>query len=164
MKCPFHISQASLQGWGLLRQFPLFRYFSHFPSLSKQKLALEYRIYIWQVLPQLSCCDTCQIWMWLKESNRYFYKIENFTYGEINEWNLSNPTPGVVPVMAWGWDNCTAKLVGPTLVVPSDKVMAQGWDNSTAKLVGPTLVVPTDKVLAQGWDNSTEKSWLVQRW
>ena len=52
--------------------------------------------------------------------------------------------------MAQGWDNSTAKLVGPTLVVPTDKVMAQGWDNSTAKLVGPTLVVPT---LGQRWTN-----------
>ena len=60
--------------------------------------------------------------------------------------------------MAQGWDNSaasTAKVVGPTLVVPTDKVMAQGGDNSTAKVVGPTLVVPTDKVMAQGWDNST---------
>ena len=31
--------------------------------------------------------------MWFEESNRYFYKIENFAYGEINEQNFSNPHP-----------------------------------------------------------------------
>ena len=37
--------------------------FSHIPLLSKQMLAIEYHIYIWQVSLQLSCGDTCQIWM-----------------------------------------------------------------------------------------------------
>ena len=27
---------------------------------------------------QLSCGDTCQIWLWLKKSKRYVDKIENF--------------------------------------------------------------------------------------
>ena len=43
--------------------------------------------------PQLSCGDTCQIWMWFRESNRYFCKIENFAYGEISERGFSNPHP-----------------------------------------------------------------------
>ena len=81
------------QGWGLLSQFSPFRYFPHFPLLSKQTLAIEYHVYIWQVSPQLSCGDTCQIWMWFKESNRYFCKIENFAYGEISERSFSNPHP-----------------------------------------------------------------------
>ena len=46
---------------------------------------IEYHVYIWQVSPQLSCGDTCQIWMWFKEYNRYVCKIENFAYGEIKE-------------------------------------------------------------------------------
>ena len=54
-------------------------------------LSIEYEVYIWQVLPRLSCDDTWQIWMWSKESNRYFCKIENFAYGEISEWSFSNP-------------------------------------------------------------------------
>ena len=64
--------------------------FSTFPSLSKQTLAIEYRVHIWQVSPQLSCGDTCQIWMWFGESNRYFCKIENFANGEISERSFSN--------------------------------------------------------------------------
>ena len=82
-------------GWGLLSQFSPFRYFPHFPLLSKQTLAIEYHVYFWQVSPQLSCGDTCQKWMWFRESNRYFCKIENFAYGEISERSFSNPTPDV---------------------------------------------------------------------
>ena len=80
-------------GWGLLSQFSPFRYFPHLPLLSKQTLGIEYHVYIWQVSPQLSCGETCQIWMWFRESNRYFCKIENFAYGEISERSFSNPHP-----------------------------------------------------------------------
>ena len=31
--------------------------------------------------------------MWFKQSKRYFRKIENFAYGEINERSFSNPHP-----------------------------------------------------------------------
>ena len=78
-------------GWGLLSQFPPFRYFPNFSESQKHTLAIEYHVYIWQVSPQLSCGDTCQIWMWSKESNRYFCKIENFACGEISERSFSNP-------------------------------------------------------------------------
>ena len=84
---------VACQGWELLSQFSPFRYFPHFLLLSKQTLAIEYHVYIWQVSPQLSCGDTCQIWMWFRESNRYFCKIENFAYGEISERSFSNPHP-----------------------------------------------------------------------
>ena len=76
---------------GLLSYFLPFRYFPNFSALSKHTLAIEYHVNIWQVLPQLSCADTCQIWMWFKESKRYFCNIENFAYGEINERSFSNP-------------------------------------------------------------------------
>ena len=94
------------QGWGLLSQFSPFRYFPYFPLLSKQTLAIEYHVYIWQVLPQLSCGDTCQIWMWFRESNRYFCNIEYFAYGEISERSFSNPHPRPVlrnHARIYGW-------------------------------------------------------------
>ena len=57
-------------------------------------LAIEYRVHIRQVSPrQLSCGDTCQIWMRFKGWNRYFCEIENFVYGEIDERSFSNPHP-----------------------------------------------------------------------
>ena len=91
------------QGWGLLSQFSPFRYFPHFPLLPKQTLAIEYRVHIWQVSPQLSCGDTCQICMWIGESNRYFCKIEKFAYGEISERSFSNPHPwyGICTLLRW---------------------------------------------------------------
>ena len=78
-------------GWP--RQFPLFHYFSIFQQC-ENTLATEYHVYNWQVLPQFSCSDACQIWMWLKESNRHFCKIENFTEKLINR-ALVTPTHGV---------------------------------------------------------------------
>ena len=81
------------QGWGLLSRFPPFRYFPNFSALSKHTLDIEYHVYIWQVSPQLSCGDTCQIWKWFNECNKYFWKIENFANGEINERSFSNPHP-----------------------------------------------------------------------
>ena len=81
------------QGWGLLSQFPPFRYVPNFSALLKHTLAVEYHVYVCQVSQQLSCGDTCQIWMWFKEFNRYFRMTENLAYGEINERNFSNPHP-----------------------------------------------------------------------
>ena len=80
-------------GWGLLSRFPPFRYFPDFSTSPKHLLTIEYRVHIWQVSPQLSCRDTCQIWMRFKECNRYFCEIANFAYGEIDERSFSNPHP-----------------------------------------------------------------------
>ena len=49
----------SVLGWGLLSQFPPFRYFRNFSSSPKYMLAIVYHVHIWQVSPQLSCGDTC---------------------------------------------------------------------------------------------------------
>ena len=40
---------------------------------------------------QLGCDDTCQIWMWFKESNGYFRKIKYVLDEEMNERICSNP-------------------------------------------------------------------------
>ena len=50
-----------VQGWGLLSQIPPFRYFLNFAALSKHTLAIVCHVYTWQVSPQLSCGDICQI-------------------------------------------------------------------------------------------------------
>ena len=78
---------------GLLSQFPPFRYFPTFSELPKYWLPIEYHIHIWQMSPQLSCGDICQIWMWFEESSVYFCKIENLANGETNERSFSNPHP-----------------------------------------------------------------------
>ena len=62
-----------------------------YSALSKHILNIGYHIDISHVSPQLSCNNTCQIWMWFKESKKYFCKIENFAYREINKQSSSNP-------------------------------------------------------------------------
>ena len=59
-------------------------------------LAIKYHIYIWQVSPQLSCGDICQIWMCLNEYNSYLGEIENFDYEEMIERSFSNPHPSLL--------------------------------------------------------------------
>ena len=88
-----NLSFKRTHGWGLLSRFPPFRYFPNIWISPKYMLAIEYHVHIWQVLPQLSCGDTCQIWISLKECSRPFCEIENFAYGEIDERSFSNPHP-----------------------------------------------------------------------
>ena len=91
--CIYQYKNDTAPGWGLLNQFPPFRYFPNFSSLLKHNLAVKHCVTVWQVSPQLSCGDTCQIGMWFDEYNTCFCNIENFAYGEINERRFSNHHP-----------------------------------------------------------------------
>ena len=82
------------QGWGLLSQFPSLRYFPNLSSLSKHTLPVKYRVYIWQVSPQLSCGDTCQIWMWFEESTCIFARSKILLTEKLTNGALVTPTPG----------------------------------------------------------------------
>ena len=88
------VEKISTLGVGVTKPISSVPLFSNFSALSNHTLAIEYHVYIWQVSPQLSCGDTCQIWMWFEESNIYFCQVKNFAYEEINERSFSNPTPG----------------------------------------------------------------------
>ena len=77
-------------GWGLLCQFPPFCYFPHFSALWKHCLPVAYHIHVWQVSLQLSCSDTCQIWMWFEGSN--FFKIKNFLEKKRKIFSNLNPS------------------------------------------------------------------------
>ena len=48
----------------LISSIPL-GYFAYFSTFWMHMLAIEYRVHIWQVSPQLDCGSTCQIWMWI---------------------------------------------------------------------------------------------------
>ena len=80
-------------GCGLLNQFAPFPYFPIFSALSKHRLTMIYYVDIWQVSPQLSCGDICQIWTWFKISNLLFWYNEISRNREINERSFSNPFP-----------------------------------------------------------------------
>ena len=110
-----HVTKIRVLGWGLLSRFPPLRYFPDFSTPPKHMLAIEYHVQVWQVLPQLSCGDTCQRWMRFKECNRYFCEIANFAYGEIDERSFSNPHPWNTPssLPESGWQHVLKKhLVG----------------------------------------------------
>ena len=87
-----------------ISSFPLFSDF--FSALSKHTLDIEYHVNIWQVSPQLSCSDTCQIWMWFKESKRYFWK-KILLKEKLTNRALVTPTPGQcydqVPIFVGVW-------------------------------------------------------------
>ena len=51
-----------------------------------------------------SIIHTCQVWMWFKESNRYFCKIKIFVYGEINK-ALVTPTQEQFKTHIVSWRN-----------------------------------------------------------
>ena len=99
-KCPIDDNLALVQIMALRRIGDTRSVISEFFSSLKTVSYGIYHVYICEVSPHLSCVGTCQIWMWFKESNRYFCKIEIFAYGEINEWSFSNPTPWTVWLMA----------------------------------------------------------------
>ena len=90
-KCCFHWLLSS--GVGVTKPISSVPLFSKILVMWEETLAIEHHVYIWQVSPQLSCGDICQIWMWFEESNMYFCHNENFAYGEINERSFSNPHP-----------------------------------------------------------------------
>ena len=77
--------------WGVTKPISSVPLFSEFSSLVKHMLTIEGHVCIWQVSPQLSCGDTCQIWMWFNEFDNHFCK--NFAFREINQRSLSNPRP-----------------------------------------------------------------------
>ena len=65
-------------GVGVTKPISSVPLFPRFSPLSKHWLPIEYHVYIWQMSPQLSCGDTCQIWKGFLQSYWYFHKIEKF--------------------------------------------------------------------------------------
>ena len=46
-----------------------------------------------QYLTCVATADTCQIWMWVKESNRYLHNIKNVLKNKTNKQSSSKPHP-----------------------------------------------------------------------
>ena len=80
-------------GWGLLKLRSLISPWAKFSILQKYLLYSLNHIHIWQMSPQLSCGDTCQIWTRYSIVNVCF--DNNGKYGKFrngDNW-LSNPHP-----------------------------------------------------------------------
>ena len=78
--------QAEMRCWGLLNQFPPFRYFPcfSFRIIETVWLPTGNHIHIWLVWLQLRCNHTCQIWMWF---NLTKYLTDTFAWSEILRGN-----------------------------------------------------------------------------
>ena len=66
-------------GVGITKSIAPVPFFPNFPALLQHTLAIEDHVYFWQVSPQLSCGDACQIWMRFNEFDSHFCKIEHFS-------------------------------------------------------------------------------------
>ena len=71
--------------WRLLSQLPPIRYFPYFSVLPKHTLARNMTFICYRCCHSFAVVTPFQIWMWFKECDSYFCKIEHFVYGEINE-------------------------------------------------------------------------------
>ena len=69
-----HYSQSisHKSGVGVTKDFLLLFLKAKFLFLQKYMLDSLYRIQVWQVSPELSCSNTCQIQTWYAKANMYF--------------------------------------------------------------------------------------------
>ena len=72
----FGRKQTSKPGVGVTKLRSLISPLAKFSILSKYLLDYLHHIHIWQVSPQLSCGNTCQIWTWYTIANMYFGDAE----------------------------------------------------------------------------------------
>ena len=72
---------------GLFSQYISFCHFSDLSSLSRHWTSIDHSLFIWHVSPQLSCGDTCQIWMWFKYLTSHFIRSKI----SLAERNFSKP-------------------------------------------------------------------------
>ena len=67
---------SSVLGWGLLKLCSSISPSAKVSIWQKYLLHSLNLIHVWQVSLQLSCGDTCQIWMWYSIANMYFCDVE----------------------------------------------------------------------------------------
>ena len=79
LRCQWSNLEDLTQGWGLLKFHAIISLIAKFSILQKYMLDSSNHIHIWQMLPQLSCGDTCQTWMRYSRGNQYFDKIWKIT-------------------------------------------------------------------------------------
>ena len=80
-------------GWGLLKLRSSISPLAKFSILQKCLLHSLNHIHIWQVSPQLSCGNTCQIWTSYSIANMYFGDVQILGKKRNGGNRLSNPHP-----------------------------------------------------------------------
>ena len=87
----YFTSAKLAQRWGLLNQFPPFRYFPELFTIAKTRVT--YRI----ARPHFTGIDTAHV-RWHPSNMKVFQvfcKNKYFLNGKINEWRFPNPTPEI---------------------------------------------------------------------
>ena len=79
---------------GVTKTIPPFHYFPNFSTSPKYTLAIEYHVHIWQVSRQLSCGDTCQIWIGFKNITDTFTRSKILLMEKLTDRTIVTPTPG----------------------------------------------------------------------
>ena len=135
------VRNGSIQGWGLLSQFPPFRYFPKFPALSKHTLTIKYYVHIWQVSPQLSCGTPAKYERDLKYVTYYCVKSKFSVTQKLTNGALVTPTPGrttygnrepkhttnYVRRLFLNWGDGNRELYSNVLISPSGMQCAACW-------------------------------------
>ena len=92
MVTPVVIIETTILEWGYEANFPRSVILPIVRSYQNTGyLPMECHVHIWQISQQLIWGDICQIWMWFKDNNMCFGKIENFPNRELNERSFNNP-------------------------------------------------------------------------
>ena len=75
------VGRIIFQEWGLLKLCSLISLLGKFSISQQRMLESSNHIDIWQMSPQLSCSDICQIWTRYSIGNRYFDNWNKSTLG-----------------------------------------------------------------------------------
>ena len=73
--------------WALLNEFLPVRMFPIFQNYQKNRLPIEYHVYLWQVSSQQPVKCECV----MEKKLRYVCKLRNIPNGWINKWGFSKP-------------------------------------------------------------------------
>ena len=84
--CPISRVAGHLTGFFLSLVYLLFF------RIIKALFTCVYHLHIWQVSLQLSCSDTCQIWLWFNRSIKYYDKSQFLKWRKLTVF-LVFPTP-----------------------------------------------------------------------
>ena len=120
------VLQSPPLGWGLLKLRSLIYLLRQILIYRNSRLDILNHFHIWQVSPQLSCGDTCQIWTWYFIVNVCFDSAGGNNGTE--EIGLVTPTPG--------WDATTFSMAHPCIMTSSKgnifHVTGPLWEDSTS--------------------------------
>ena len=106
--CPISRVAGHLTGFFLSLVYLLFF------RIIKALFTCVYHLHIWQVSPQLSCSDTCQIWLWFNRSIKYYDKSQFLKWRKLTGFFWYSPPQLHIPMQATlEWFSQHESISGP---------------------------------------------------